>query len=68
MTAPSLPRLLTASEVSARTGIPLWRIYELSRTGEMPSVRIGRSYRFSAEAVRRWIDAGGTRDSQELGS
>ena len=57
---PALPRLLSAREVSEATGLPTWRIYELSRNGEIPTVSVGRSYRYAAPAVRRWIEAGGT--------
>jgi len=56
-----LPRLLNAREVSEATGLPRWRIYELSRRGELPAVSVGpRSYRYSARALREWIEAGGT--------
>lgn len=60
MNTESLPRLLTAREVADRTGIPLSRIYELVRLEKLPHVRLGRAVRFSAEAVREWLDAGGT--------
>ena len=56
----TLPRLLNAREVSEATGLPTWRIYELSRNGEIPTVAVGRSYRYAAPAIRRWIDNGGT--------
>ena len=55
-----LQRLLTAAEVAERTGVPRWRIYELARQGEMPVVRLGRSFRFSAATVAAWLEAGGT--------
>jgi len=59
---PPLPRLLSAADVSAMTGIPRWTLYEMTRRGELPAVRIGtRHYRFSAPAIRQWIDAGGVR-------
>jgi excisionase family DNA binding protein len=58
-----LPRLLNAREVSDATGLPRWRIYELSRRGELPAVAVGsRSYRYSAPAIREWIAGGGSRD------
>lgn len=56
----ALPRLVTARELSRETGIPRYRIYELSRTGKLPHVRIGRAVRFSRQAVREWVEAGGT--------
>lgn len=57
-----LPRLLTAAEVAEQTGLPHATVYELTRRGELPAVRIGeRHYRYSAPAVREWLAAGGTR-------
>jgi len=55
-----LPRLLTARQVADQTGIPLSRVYELTREGDLPHVRMGRAVRYSAPALRAWIDAGGT--------
>ena len=60
--APSpLPRggpegLLAAPEVAKRLGVPLARVYELARTGTLPSVRFGRGVRFDPEALRTWIE------------
>lgn len=61
----TLPRLLTAQEVSEQTGIPLWRVYHLVRSGGFPVVRIGRSYRFAAEAVLVWIRKASTPETNE---
>lgn len=61
MSGDVLPKLLTAKQVSAATGLPLATVYSLSRRHEIPTVRIGeRALRFSAEAVRAWIESGGT--------
>lgn len=60
MTPEPLPRLLTAQEVADQTGLPLSRVYELSREDQIPHVRLGRALRYSAPAVREWIEAGGT--------
>ena len=57
---PMLPRLLNAREVADATGLSLARLYELTRAGSIPHVRIGRSVRYSALALCRWFDAGGT--------
>jgi len=32
----------------------------LSRTGELPHIRLGRALRYDPAAVRAWLDAGGT--------
>lgn len=63
MSAEELPRLLTAAEVAEATSLPLSTVYELTRRDELPVVRIGsRSYRYSSEAIRAWIESGGTRE------
>lgn len=58
----ALPKLLSAKEVSEMLGVAQWRIYERVRTGDLPSVKVGRSVRFSASALREWIEQGGTRE------
>jgi excisionase family DNA binding protein len=55
-----LPRLLTAREVARETGLPLSRVYELGRTGELPAIRFGRAMRFSATELRARLRAGAT--------
>ena len=60
MDRPILPRLLSAEEVSKHTGLSRARIYELVRSGAIPHVRLGRTVRFSAAALREWLEAGGT--------
>lgn len=56
-----LPRLLTADQVAEAMSLPKHRVYELGREGIMPCIRIGRSMRFDANAVRAWLDEGGGR-------
>ena len=56
----TLPRLLTARQVAEATGIPVARLYELTRTGDLPHTRLGRTVRYAAPALRDWIDRGGT--------
>ncbi len=53
--------VLVADEVAAILRVDKQRVYELVRTRQIPVIRLGeRQYRFSAEAVRRWLDAGGS--------
>jgi excisionase family DNA binding protein len=62
MTPATLPRLLTAAEVADQTGVPVSTIYELTRRGELPAVRIGpRNLRYAEPAVRAWAERGGAR-------
>lgn len=41
-------------------GIPKWKAYDLARRGILPSVKVGRLYRFDPERLERWIAEGGT--------
>jgi excisionase family DNA binding protein len=59
-------RLLVANEVAGILRIDKQRLYELVRTGKIPVIRLGeRQYRFSADAVRRWIEDGGSKKGGE---
>ena len=55
-----MQQLLSAREVSETLKLPLQRIYELTRRGAIPSVRVFRQYRYNPEALRKWIERGGT--------
>ncbi len=56
--------LINAAAVAALLGVSTWRIYELARAGLLPSVRLGRTLRFDPDALRAWIDAGGSAEPQ----
>ena len=47
--------LLKPAEVCETLGIGRTRIYEMLATGELPSVRLGRSVRIPVTALRQWI-------------
>lgn len=47
--------LLTAEQVAARLGVPKSWVYARAREGRMPTVRLGRYYRFRPEAIEQWI-------------
>ena len=54
--AVGIPRLLTARQLAAATGLPIWREHELVARGlGPPHLRIGRTLRFPADQVVRWI-------------
>lgn len=55
-----IPRLITAQDVAAQTGIPLQRVYALARDGHLPVIHFGRAMRFDPWAVRDWLARGGT--------
>jgi excisionase family DNA binding protein len=49
-------RLITAKEACESLGIRLPRLYQLSREGRVPCVRLGvRQLRFDPEILKAWI-------------
>ena len=63
MTAPPTPvavgRLLTAEPLAVKWQVQKSHVYRLAREGSLPVVKLGRYYRFKAEAVERFEDEGG---------
>jgi excisionase family DNA binding protein len=47
--------LLTADELAEILGVPTGWIYRQSRAGTIPTVKLGRYYRYRLEAIERWI-------------
>lgn len=52
-------RLLGADEAAKYLAVKRFRIYELARTGIVPSVRLGRQLRFAPAALDAFIAQGG---------
>jgi excisionase family DNA binding protein len=48
--------LLTAQEVAEMLGVPATWVYARTREGMIPTVRLGRYYRYRAEAIRAWVE------------
>jgi len=44
---------LTADEVGRRLRLPLSTVYHLAKTGKLPAVQFGRSWRFPAASIER---------------
>ena len=55
--------LLTVAEVSTLLRVSKMTIYRMVHSGEIPHVRVGRSFRIPADAVRRILSTRST--SQE---
>ncbi len=53
--------LLTADELAERWQVPRAQVYRLSRTGRLPTVRVGRYFRYTLAAVEEWEGQGGVR-------
>ena len=61
MSAPSeAQRLLTAEDVAARWQVPKSQVYRLTREGRLPTVRLGRYYRYAVAAIERFEADGGS--------
>lgn len=52
-----LALLLRMSEVQELTGWSRAKCYQMAASGEIPSVKSGRSVRVPAEPFMRWIEA-----------
>ncbi len=57
--------LLRADEVAKALGLGRSKTYELMNSGRLPVVRIGRSVRVPASALRHWIETQVERDVEE---
>ncbi len=61
----SLENLMTANDVSEILQIDLQRVYSLTRKKLLPTVKLGdRQYRYSKQAIERFIENGGNRQSE----
>lgn len=47
---------LSVAETADHLGIGRNRTYDLVKSGEIPSVRIGRTIRVPYEPLRRWLE------------
>jgi excisionase family DNA binding protein len=54
-------QLLTADELAERWQVPRSHVYRLTREGLIPTVRLGRYYRYRLDAIEHWERAGETR-------
>ena len=48
--------LLRAGEVATLLGLCRSKVYEMLATGELPSIRIGRSVRVPTNLLREWVE------------
>ena len=49
----SASHLVTAKQLARDLSFRLDRVYELARTGRIPSIHVGRTVRFDVDAVRK---------------
>ncbi len=63
----SFEKLLTANDVSEVLQIDLQRVYSLTRRKLLPTVKLGeRQYRYSKQAIERFIENGGNQESEVI--
>lgn len=53
-------RLLTADDLAERWQVPKAHVYRLTRSGQLPTVKLGRYCRYELGAVEAFEAAGGT--------
>lgn len=57
-TSPQSPDpILTADEVALLLRVDVKLVRDLAQTHQIPSRRVGRSFRFSRAAIMAWLDA-----------
>jgi excisionase family DNA binding protein len=49
--------LLTAQDVAAMLGVPASWVYSQTRAGRIPTVKLGRYYRYRREVIATWVEA-----------
>ena len=49
-----MTRLLTADDLAERWQVPKSQVYALTRAGEIPTVKLGRYYRYRLDAIEAW--------------
>jgi excisionase family DNA binding protein len=47
-------RLMTAEELAERWQVLKGHVYELTRRGEIPAVKLGKYYRYRLDAIERF--------------
>lgn len=52
----SAPRFMTVTEVAELMRVSKMTVYRLIHGGEMPAIRVGKSFRVPESAVRQMID------------
>ncbi|MDO4258050.1 MAG: helix-turn-helix domain-containing protein [Actinomycetaceae bacterium] len=61
----SAPRFMTVSEVADLMRVSRMTVYRLIHSGEMPAIRVGKSFRVPEAAVGQLIAAGLTEHTEE---
>ncbi len=54
-TQPAQPRFLTVAEVAEQMRVSNMTVYRILHSGELPAIRVGRSFRVPAEALEKYL-------------
>lgn len=57
-------QLLTADQVAERWQVPKSQVYRLTRDGAIPTVKLGRYYRYRLDAIERFELGDGDTDAK----
>lgn len=57
---PEKTRFLTPAEVADMLRVSTMTVYRLIKAGDIPALKVGKSYRLREDDVDRWIAAGFT--------
>lgn len=55
--SPGGPRFLTAWEAAERMRVSKMTVYRLIRSGKLPAVRVGKTYRIQDEDLERFLNS-----------
>ena len=56
-------QLLTADELAARWQVPKSQVYRLTREGKIPTVKLGKYYRYRLDAIEAFETGAQTADT-----
>ncbi|MSS84163.1 helix-turn-helix domain-containing protein [Actinomycetaceae bacterium WB03_NA08] len=56
MEKPAAPQFLTVSEVAEVMRVSKMTVYRLIHAGELPAIRVGKSFRVPSAAVQQLLD------------
>ena len=59
-TSPARPRFLTPAEVAEDLRVSAMTVYRLIKSGDLPAVRVGRSFRVAESDVDTYLASGYT--------
>ena len=58
MAQPQTPAFMTVTEVASMMRVSKMTVYRLVHSGELPAMRVGRSYRVPVAAVQEFMASG----------